>query len=419
MKGISEVPGRKGLFLTSSIGLKLDMYDLQEKLNSDITAFETYHIEQNVNAKDPELYLKKNLKELENKPGIDFLILATGTNDITVLDVENEDIGELTYTVCDQSKNLVHLAKEVSEKYNVDVFVVERPPRGDDNRTYSELNLAANGLYPSLIYPLKKVHYIPLPSLHKLPEKSRKNLFTNIGVPVHLKPWGLKLLRNDIVTGVKAVYKDIKQTGDDEADSFKKDGKRNDQPETRRKTFQKDGLNTPYSQVESAFETDAGHFQPAGSFRGDQNNVQYNDRLRYQSQNKTSFLKDGYNEKLAHLPPTSVLPPNFQWPGNHSGGHVDARSSNIRVGHGDAHAGNYGGGHGAGRNQNNPHENFNSGPWNRNKQPGYNQSENRRPFQPDRVQSDRNGRGQLDGQMPELVKQYLLNTLMKDGNKRY
>ena len=83
------------------------------------------------------------------------------------------------------------------------------------------------------------------------------------------------------MTGVKAVYKDIKQTGDDEADSFKKDGKRNDQPETRRKTFQKDGLNTPYSQVESAFETDAGHFQPAGSFRGDQNNVQYNDRLRY------------------------------------------------------------------------------------------------------------------------------------------
>ena len=86
---ITEVTLRKGLFLTSSIGLKLDMYDLQDKLDSDVCAVGTYHIEQNEKARDPELYLKKNLQKIEDKSDLDFLIIATGTNDITVLDVEN------------------------------------------------------------------------------------------------------------------------------------------------------------------------------------------------------------------------------------------------------------------------------------------------------------------------------------------
>ena len=120
-----------------------------------------------------------------------------------------------------------------------------------------------------------------------------------------------------------------------------------------------------------------------------------------------------------------MLPENFQWGG-------DSRHGFKKQFSGDARAGNFAGGLGVGRdggsggNQHNPQENFNRGNngWNnRNNQPGYNQQDNRRPFQPDRVQPDRvqpdrNGRGQLDGQMPELVKQYLLNTLLKDG-KRY
>ena len=239
---IVEVTIRKGLFMTSSIGLKLDMYDLQDRLECDITSVKTYHIDYNETSKNPEMHLKQTLKKLEVEKDIDFVIISTGTNDITALDAENGDMSEMIEKACDQTKHLVELAKETAQKRNVDVFVVERPPRGDANKNYSVLNDAANGLFISLIAPIKKVHYIPLPSLHNLPEKSKKNLFTNVGVPVHLKPWGLKYLRNDIIAGVKAVYRDVKASDDgDGKDPVTSDGKRKYQPERGPKMFQQNG----------------------------------------------------------------------------------------------------------------------------------------------------------------------------------
>ena len=67
-------------------------------------------------------------------------------------------------------------------------------------------------------------------------------MFTNVGVPVHLKPWGLKHLRNDIITGVKAVYRDVKAVDDsDGRDPVTLDGKRKFQPERGTKMFQQNG----------------------------------------------------------------------------------------------------------------------------------------------------------------------------------
>ena len=123
---ILEVTIRKGSFMTSSIGLKLDMYDLQDRLESDVTSVKTYHIEHNATAKNPEMHLKQNLKNLEEEKDLDFIIIATGTNDITVLDVENEEMSQLIYKACEQSKHLVEVANEAAQKHNVDVFVVER-----------------------------------------------------------------------------------------------------------------------------------------------------------------------------------------------------------------------------------------------------------------------------------------------------
>ena len=156
------------------------------------------------------------------------------------------------------------MAKETAAKLNIDIFIVERPPRGDENKTYSELNLAANGLFPSLINPLKKVHYIPLPSLHKLPDKSRKSLFTGV-VPVHLKPWGLKLLRNDIVTGVRSMFKDIKHEVNDDKENQMKDIKRKVQQEEKMKLSQQDGK-TSSNQYKRTEQSDADYFQPPGRF---------------------------------------------------------------------------------------------------------------------------------------------------------
>ena len=54
---------RKGLFMTSSIGLRCDLYDLEERVGSDLTAIPTYYIEKNKTAKDPELNLLENLEK--------------------------------------------------------------------------------------------------------------------------------------------------------------------------------------------------------------------------------------------------------------------------------------------------------------------------------------------------------------------
>ena len=177
------------------------------------------------------------------------------------------------------------------------------------------MNDAANGLFHSLIAPLQKVHYIPLPSLHNLPEKSKKNLFTNVGIPVHLKPWGLKHLRNDIIAGVKAVYKDIKAANESEdRDNITKDGKRKFQAERGTKPFLQDGKTSFYNSNSSHSQTqninkapenpkvfqqhvpnlkeqewkNTGDFQPSGR-----------DDLDHELRNGGDFQpsgRDGYNE---------------------------------------------------------------------------------------------------------------------------
>ena len=129
----------------------------------------TYHIEKHDNARDPELYLKKNLSILDESSDIDFIILSLGTNDITKLNIE-EDIGIVNDVACGHSKNLAHIADEISQKYNIDVFIVERPARFDKRDKDPEgirsvLTVSANGMFPSLITPLKKVHFVPLPSM--------------------------------------------------------------------------------------------------------------------------------------------------------------------------------------------------------------------------------------------------------------
>ena len=422
---IVEITFRKGVFMSSSIGLKLDMYDLQEKLESDVTSVNTYHIEKHDQAKNPEMYLKKNLKQLEGEKDLDFVIIATGTNDITALDVENEEMSELIHKACNQSRNLVQLADEAAQKHNVDVFVVERPPRGDTDKNYSVINDAANGLFPSLIAPLKKVHYIPLPSLQNMQEKSKKNLFTNIGVPVHLKPWGLKHLRNDIVAGVKSVYQDLQTAGEgDEKESVSKDGKRKYQPEERSKMFQQDGPKS-FHDINTSKPQDAGVFQPPGRKNyndavksGDRHQREEN-RHEYGQGNQPNgrfgnnepFNRE-YPKRNSHPIEETLRPDSPPFPkdgGKFKNQGRFERELPYNRGGGDNRHGNRGNSRdysGRGQQQSNNHRG----------QSNSNHSQPQHRGYPDRQSR---GGGQQEGQMPEMVKQYLLNTLMNNENQRY
>ena len=60
----------------------------------------------------------------------------------------------------------------------------------------------------ALISVLERVHNIYLPSLENLSEKVRKDLYRNDGI--HLTKAGLVALEDDLITGVKSVYTDIR-----------------------------------------------------------------------------------------------------------------------------------------------------------------------------------------------------------------
>ena len=111
---------------------------------------------------------------------------------------------------CGHSKNLAHIADEISQKYNIDVFIVERPARFDKRDKDPEgirsvLTVSANGMFPSLITPLKKVHFVPLPSLTFA--HVQIDSFSKDGV--HLSQKGHKLFLQDIEDGIKAVFHDL------------------------------------------------------------------------------------------------------------------------------------------------------------------------------------------------------------------
>ena len=224
---IIEPQKRKGIFFSSSIGLQCDIQALSNNLNSRLCTVKTFHIEKHTNAKDPELFLRKNLDILDENDDVDFIILSVGTNDITKLDL-GEDIGIINDAACDHSKNLAHIANETSQKYDIDVFIVERPARFDNKdqdpeNVRSVLTISANGIFPSLITPMKKVHFIPLPSLS--PVTTSRDCFVKDGV--HLSAKGKTLFCLDMEAGVKSVFSDLK----DGERLFHKVGRKNDQRE--------------------------------------------------------------------------------------------------------------------------------------------------------------------------------------------
>ena len=76
---------------SSSIANDTDLKRLEETLNCDIKMIPTFHVEKHPSAKHPEAYLQNMVSEhLAGKSCYNFVIIATGSNDITCLDTVNE-----------------------------------------------------------------------------------------------------------------------------------------------------------------------------------------------------------------------------------------------------------------------------------------------------------------------------------------
>ena len=400
----------------------------------------TYHIEENPTARDRKMNLKENLNKLENESDIDFIIISTGTNDISKLDL-NKDKGELTDLACEQAKNLVHIVKEAAKKHDIDIFIVEKPPRTDDSMR-SQLITASNGMLPSLIMPLEKVHLVNLPSLHNLPEGRKHTLFTD---GIHLKQPNMKLYANDIVDGIKKVYTEI-LTNDDVRDDGNGMSPRNgfQSPQQGNRVYDNRGPRFNQNNRGNGFNQNRNYSNQGGNgnmFHQDGGSGKENRNKKF-----SNFTNDGNNrnqpggrvDQRSHPSQTggnnSRRDNNDNGRGNHNnGGRGDftngGRGDFNNGGRGDYNNGGRGdynnGGrgdynHGGRRDLNNGGRgdlnNGGRGDHNNGDRGDHNNSGGRRM----QDQAPQFGHiGQQDGQIPDLVKQYLLNTLMTDGNRRY
>ena len=132
----------------------------------------------------------------------------------------------------------------------------------------SVLTVSSNGILPSLITTLKRVHLIPLPSLST---SADRDCFSRDGV--HLTSKGEQHFHQDLVSGVTAVYSDL----DMEADT------------TDRKIFQKDGNNK--NEKPDIRNTDDQFFSP-----DDDNNKTINTRY---NRKHTGGYRD-YDDREGH-----------------------------------------------------------------------------------------------------------------------
>ena len=198
---------------TSSIALQCDKDELAAGLDCNLDVIKTFHISQHSDAKDPEKYLKNMIDaNLSEDDDTAFVVFAVGSNDITKLNIEEDTLVTLNNKACDQSRELVRLADYTAQKFGVDVFVLERPPRYDKEKNDPKalkqtLSQAANGLLMSLVTPVERVHQIKLPGLENLSGKARRGIYQHDGI--HLTNRGASILADHLCSGVREVFKDI------------------------------------------------------------------------------------------------------------------------------------------------------------------------------------------------------------------
>ena len=104
------------------------MKRLEKDLQCKIKVVPTYHILRSNKSRDPKLFLKRALETELKNANVDFAIVSVGANDVTDLELEAHDNSTLIDDACYQSKNLVRMVEIAANRFNVDIFVVERPP---------------------------------------------------------------------------------------------------------------------------------------------------------------------------------------------------------------------------------------------------------------------------------------------------
>ena len=204
---------RKGLFFTSSIALDTDVQRFKDELNCDIKKIPTNSIENHPESKDSDAYLQCMVnKHIQGKSDYNFVIIATGTEDITYLDTVNEEVTTLYKKVEEQSKLLCEVAEGIIAECGVDVFVVDRPPRydpvsSDPTGMMYKLSKYANSVLATTICATPRLFLVEQASLARTSGRARADMFQSDGI--HLTAKGLYHHNTNIMEAIKECYGDI------------------------------------------------------------------------------------------------------------------------------------------------------------------------------------------------------------------
>ena len=146
-------------------------------------------------------------KHLRGKEGFDFAILATGSNDISDLDLTLASTTLFT-RVSSQSKTLVDIADAASKEMDIDVFIVEKPPRydtaDDPHALKQKLSKYSNAVIATLIAATPRLHLVEQASLGRVSEKARAEIFQTDGL--HLTQKGVHYYSANIIEALKTCY---------------------------------------------------------------------------------------------------------------------------------------------------------------------------------------------------------------------
>ena len=220
---------------SSSISLDSDINRYKEELNCDLKIIPTHYIEENPSSRDPDAYLQCMInKHLVGKPEYDFAIIATGSNDISDLETDNSPPTTLFQKASDQSKLLVEVAEALTLSEDIDVLIVEKPPRYDPPTNDStcmkqKLSRFANGVLSTSTGPTPRLFLVEQAGLARSAGRGRTDLFQPDGV--HLTPKGLYFYNSNIVNVLKECYGDTIVNKDYKVNSGnrdKKEGQNND-----------------------------------------------------------------------------------------------------------------------------------------------------------------------------------------------
>ena len=204
---------RRGIMFTDSIAVDLDPTKLKHDLNCDLKVVPTNFIHHHPSSADPDAYLQCMVDQhLAGKTCYDFAIIAVGANDITEMDIESSPPTTLTNSVADQTKVLVQVAETLATENNLDIFLVDKPPRydlttRDSMGMLAKLSKYANGVLASSVGMTPRLSIIDQSSLARSSLKARSDIYKPDGL--HLTPKGLTFYTANVTRALQELYPDM------------------------------------------------------------------------------------------------------------------------------------------------------------------------------------------------------------------